>query len=406
MLEDCVKANHTSMKPLFTTLLLFLATWSDAQSTTVRNEVTGARSMTTVNAQQLHDELTALLAAQNLTATDVSALTAAFNGLPPIPTAVSDLTNDVGYTTFNGDYSSLTNAPTSVTAFSDVTDAGSGAIITDTERALLLSLSNALALIDSMSAELAIIDSISAELELIDELEARVDALEPVDCSMPVSFDGYDYATVAIGDQCWFAENLRSTHCNDGPEIPSSLSDESWAAADQTSTGGGTVYGEGSSDCAHGSCDEVANLEHFGRLYNWFAVNDERGLCPSNWHVPTDDEWKALEMELGMTAEEVETIGERGAPVGKMLRASPQHDPPGGGYGDSDPLNVGFEGLYGGRRNPDGSYQLNAYIGYYWTSTSVSIAQASMRVLSSTTDAVMRANYDKRRGYAVRCLHD
>lgn len=164
MLEDCVKANHTSMKPLFTTLLLFLATWSDAQSTTVRNEVTGARSMTTVNAQQLHDELTALLAAQNLTATDVSALTAAFNGLPPIPTAVSDLTNDVG----------------------------SGAIITDTERALLLSLSNALALIDSMSAELAIIDSISAELELIDELEARVDALEPVDCSMPVSFDGYD----------------------------------------------------------------------------------------------------------------------------------------------------------------------------------------------------------------------
>lgn len=378
------------MKPLLTSLLLLLTTWSAAQSTAVRTEVSGTRSMTTVNAQQLHDELSALLAAQNLTATDVSALTAAFNGLPPIPTALSDLTNDVGYTTFNGDYSSLTNAPTSVTAFSDVSDAGSGAIITASERTLLASLSNALALIDSMSAELTL-------LQTANNLTFT--------CGGLYYFDGYAYETVQIGTQCWFAENLRSTHFNDGSEIPSGLSADDWEATEETFVGASAVYGEGDADCSDEPCDEVANLEDYGRLYNWYAVDDARGLCPSNWHVPSDEEWISLEMELGMSAEQASLEGWRGTDEGKKLKASTEDFATWGGYHDGNLLNVGFSAAPGGHYTGSANFYEVGIHAYFWSSSS-SGSSAWHRELYASYDKVWRSQKSFENGMSVRCIWD
>ena len=95
----------------------------------------------------------------------------------------------------------------------------------------------------------------------------------PWQCGDPLEYQGYDYETVQIGDQCWFAENLRAENYRNGDAIPANLSDGEW---DVTTTGAMTVYEE-----------EAANLEVYGRLYNWFAVDDARGLCPSGWNVPT-----------------------------------------------------------------------------------------------------------------------
>ena len=92
-------------------------------------------------------------------------------------------------------------------------------------------------------------------------------------CGDSLEYQGYDYATVLIGEQCWFSENLQVRTTN-GDAIPSDLSVNEWAA---TTWGATTVYGESSS-----------NLESYGHLYNWFAVEDGRGLCPSGWHIPTD----------------------------------------------------------------------------------------------------------------------
>ena len=97
-------------------------------------------------------------------------------------------------------------------------------------------------------------------------------------CEDHVSYQGYDYQTVSIGVQCWFAENLRSTNYRNGDFIASNLSPEDWITTEGRVT----------------SCDE-----EYGRLYNWWAVNDNRYLCPVGWHVPNGDEWEILFDFLG-----------------------------------------------------------------------------------------------------------
>ncbi len=117
------------------------------------------------------------------------------------------------------------------------------------------------------------------------------------DCYTP-TFDGYTYDVVHIGDQCWFAENLRTTVYSNGYAIPASLTDSEWGS---TTLGATAVFGEGSSYCDNDynpyndACDDAQSLAQYGRLYNWYAVDDARGLCPSGWHVPTDGEWTQLE---------------------------------------------------------------------------------------------------------------
>jgi uncharacterized protein (TIGR02145 family) len=111
-----------------------------------------------------------------------------------------------------------------------------------------------------------------------------------------IRFDGYDYPTVAIGEQCWFKENLRSDNYLNGDPIPGNLSDLQWAT---TYSGAQAIYGEGSSKVSKGSGNEVSNLAVHGRLYNCFAVIDPRGLCPYGWHVPWEFEWDELLNNVG-----------------------------------------------------------------------------------------------------------
>ena len=103
-------------------------------------------------------------------------------------------------------------------------------------------------------------------------------------CDSP-SMDGYDYAVVEIGDQCWFAENLRTTVYADGSAIPEETDNTAWAGL---STGARCDYD-----------NDASNVATYGRLYNWYAATDAAELCPTGWHVPTDDEWTALETYLG-----------------------------------------------------------------------------------------------------------
>ena len=131
--------------------------------------------------------------------------------------------------------------------------------------------------------------NVSDLLELLSDFGAEciIEVIE-FTCGDPMNYHGYDYATVQIGEQCWFAENLRSEHYANGEAIPGDLSDGDWSS---TTSGAVTVFGEGTSTVWSGSDDEVSNLADYGRLYNWYAVDDARGLCPSGWHVPTDGEF-------------------------------------------------------------------------------------------------------------------
>ena len=220
-------------------------------------------------------------------------------------------------------------------------------------------------------------------------------------CGDPVSYQGYDYATVLIGDQCWFAENLRSENYENGDAIPSNLSNSEW---ESTSSGAVAIFGEGNSYCEGSSpdgdaCDDSWSLNEYGRLYNWYAVDDARGLCPSSWHVPTDGEWMTLEMALGMSESDANDTGWRGTDQGTQMKTDY------GWYGGGNGTNSsGFLGLPGGYRESGTFYNAGNY-GDWWSSSPYGYS-AWDRYLYSNSELVARSNVNPHYGLSVRCVRD
>ena len=177
-------------------------------------------------------------------------------------------------------------------------------------------------------------------------------------CESP-SMDGHTYDVVEIGDQCWFAENLRTTVYGNGDAIPAGLTEGEWTS---TTSGATAVHGEGSSSCSNYSpdidaCDEEQSLTEYGRLYNWYAVDDARGLCPSGWHVPTDEEWTDLE-------DFISAQGLSGTEGTALKSTYGWYD---GGNGTDD---FGFSALPGGNRDYFyGDFDDAGYYGSWWSSS-------------------------------------
>lgn len=114
--------------------------------------------------------------------------------------------------------------------------------------------------------------------------------------------DGNTYKTIQIGNQRWMAENLKVTRYRNGTAIPTVTSNTDWF---NLTTGAYCNYDNSTSDAAI-----------YGRLYNWYAVNDSRNIAPTGWHVPSDEEWKTLEKYLGMSQSEADDTGWRGTNEG------------------------------------------------------------------------------------------
>ena len=210
-------------------------------------------------------------------------------------------------------------------------------------------------------------------------------------CGDPVGYQGYDYATVIIGDQCWFAENLRSENYANGDAIPSNLSDSEWSS---NTSGGVTVIGEGSSTCNNYSpdgdaCDDTWSLNEYGRLYNWYAVDDARGLCPSGWHIPTDEEWSVMTDHLGGSSV-----------AGGYMKTDY------GWYNDGGGANTsGFSGLPGGNRNSYGNFNAAGFSGFWWSASMVG-SNAWYRYLDIYDENVNRLSGSQSSGFSIRCIQD
>ena len=136
-------------------------------------------------------------------------------------------------------------------------------------------------------------------------------------CETTLEFDNYTYDIVSIGEQCWFAENLRSLHYANGDVIPHSMTAEEWAS---TTSGACAILWENTTNpILEGDQDTLDWALHtFGRLYNFYALTDARAVCPSGWHVSTDSDWFELETYLGLPEEELllNNSSTRGSAIG------------------------------------------------------------------------------------------
>jgi len=150
----------------------------------------------------------------------------------------------------------------------------------------------------------------------------------------------------------------------------------------------------------------VANVATYGRLYNWYAVDDSRKIAPEGWHVPTDEEWKQLELYLGMSQTDADDQGGwRGTDEGGKLKESgTTHwiSPNTGATNES-----GFSALPGGLRRYNGDYHSSLGIdAYFWPSTESGAGQAWWRGLSCSSPKVYRSFSVKLNGFSVRCVRD
>ncbi len=183
--------------------------------------------------------------------------------------------------------------------------------------------------------------------------------------------DGNVYQTVQIGDQFWMAENLKVTHYQNGDEIPCN------------------VYN-----------DDPSNAALYGRLYTWYALDDERGICPDGWHVPSDDEadseWQILVDYLG-----------GGSVAGGKMKATGTIEAGDGLWktpNEGATNESGFTGLPGGFRDDSGVYDELSITGYFWTSTEEHSSASYQRSLYYDWEGISGFAISKSRGFSVRCV--
>jgi len=193
-----------------------------------------------------------------------------------------------------------------------------------------------------------------------------------------VDGEGNSYPAIKIGSMIWTGKNLDVAHYRNGDTIPEVKDPEEWAAL----TTGAWCYNE----------NKQPNGITYGKLYNWYAVADTRGLAPNGWHVATDAEWSELCDQFD---------GAENA--GGALKAT-------GAWKGSDEGVVKksrFAALpAGARRDTDGKFMLPGEYSRLWTSTELTTISAWGRSLGYFDSALRKGKASKKTGFSVRCVMD
>ena len=207
-------------------------------------------------------------------------------------------------------------------------------------------------------------------------------------CGDPLTYWDYDYATVLIGDQCWFAENLQTDKFTDGTAILEMYADSVWWYSEPAQT----FFNQDSS-----------LLQLRGRLYNGHVVMDERGVCPIGWHVPTDEEFMTLEIATGLPLDELDlTYDPRGCSdaIGDDWKSTV------GWYGDENGAD-----LWGLTVQPTGYYSTSDGFGNdlhnaeIWTSSTAEPSRLWRRLVQDS-GCLYRDTWGLHVGNSIRCLKD
>jgi uncharacterized protein (TIGR02145 family) len=189
--------------------------------------------------------------------------------------------------------------------------------------------------------------------------------------------DGNVYQTVTICNQTWTESNLNVSKYRNGDVIPQVQDATQWT---NLTTGAWCYYN-----------NDTANGAVYGKLYNWYAVNDPRGLAPQGWHVPTDPEWTQLTNCLGGES----VAGGKMKSTGTSLWLSPNI---------AATNESGFTGFPGGFR--DDAFDLIGADGLWFSSSEYSTSDAWCCNLGYYNIDALRINYNKNFGLSVRCVKD
>jgi uncharacterized protein (TIGR02145 family) len=189
--------------------------------------------------------------------------------------------------------------------------------------------------------------------------------------------EGTIYKTVKIGNQIWMAENLNVSHYSNGDLIPQIESKSEWA---NLTIGAWCYYN-----------NDPENGAIYGKLYNWYAVNDTRGLAPAGWHIPSDEDWQTLTNYLG---------GESIA-VNKLIEVGTAHWNEPNTWATNE---TGFSALPGGYRFSDGTCDDIGKAGYWCACTEYSSTDSWSRKLDESV--LFRGICSKKVGRSIRLVKD
>ncbi len=194
--------------------------------------------------------------------------------------------------------------------------------------------------------------------------------------------EGNSYKTIMIGTQTWMAENLRTTKYRNGENIAEVTDNTAWKLLVTS------AYSN------YANTTDLNKIATYGRLYNWFAVNDSRNIAPVGWHVATTAEWTTLTTFLS---------GEN-ISAGKMKESGTSHWNAPNTAADNS---TGFTALPAGRREyTDGSFINTGFNGFWWTSSPYNPDYSWYRQMNYDGAFVNPANFHKQYGFSVRCVKD
>lgn len=205
--------------------------------------------------------------------------------------------------------------------------------------------------------------------------------IAPVTTALDYGYGTADAPVATVGSQVWLGKNLNVDQFANGDPIPEARTDDEWKRAGENKQPAWCYYN-----------NDPANGRAYGRLYNWYAVNDPRGLAPRGWHISSDEEWTATTNYLG---------GETTAGLSMKSTSAWNWFINGKGNNSS-----GIAGLPGGLRYANGSFKTRGKFGYWWSSSEFSSSSAWGRNLFYGLGGVYRSNNNKSCGFSVRCLRD
>jgi uncharacterized protein (TIGR02145 family) len=196
------------------------------------------------------------------------------------------------------------------------------------------------------------------------------------------SRDSQVYKMIQIGDQVWMAENLNVDKLRNGDPIPHAQTAEEWQQAGENGQPAWCYYD-----------NDPANGKIYGKLYNWHAINDQRGLAPEGWQISSDEDWEKL----------IKLLGGKEVAGGKLKATDTTYwqSPNTGATNET-----GFTALPGGHRNSDGSFSDVGYYGDWWSTSENDASYAWLRYLNCSSAQVIRNYLNKSYGFSVRCLKD